>query len=446
MRIITKKHIPRRTILRGLGASIALPFLDSMIPAFASPRALAAAEVKRFGTLFVPMGMTMSQFTPKADGPLEQLPPILQPLAPFRDRIVVFSGLDCKAGEANDGGVHPRAQTGWATSTRPLRTEGANIHAGVSMDQVAAQQFGKETQLTSLELTLEAWDLASTGCQGYSCAYNATTSWRTPTSPLPMEANPTAVFERLFGASDSTDLKERLGRLNRYRSILDGMNDKVAGLQSQLGPSDRTKLSQYVESIRDIERRIQKAVEQSDRELPLVEKPVGIPSNFQEHGHIMFDLLALALQTDLTRVFAFAIAQEQSLRAYPEIGANEPHHPTSHHGNIPDKLAAQAKINTFHMTLFAHFLKKLESIQDGAGTLLDHTLMVYGSGMSDGNTHHPYNVPTVLVGNGTFSIAGGRHVRYAKGVPFANLQLTMLHKAGVNIERYGDSTEVLSEV
>ena len=442
--IITRTHIPRRTVLRGLGATVALPWLDAMVPALA-PRALAATTpVRRFGAVFVPMGMNMARWTPTTEGALE-LSPILQPLTAFRDRLVVVSGLDNTPANANDGAPHPRCQTSWLTSVSAFKTEGANIHAGVSMDQIAAQEFGKATQLASLELTLEAFDLAG-NCAGYSCAYNATVSWRTPTTPLPMEANPRAVFERLFGASHTTDAKARLAALRRDRSILDAMADKISALQKGLGSGDRAKVTGYLEAVRDVERRIQKAEEQSDRALPLVEKPVGVPTDFMEHGKLLLDLQALALQTDLTRVFTFAIAQEQSTRTYPEVGVNEPHHPVSHHGNMPDKLALQTRINTYHLSLFAYFLEKLRSIPDGESTLLDHTLILYGSGMSNSNTHSYLNVPTMVVGGPAFGMRGGRHLRYPNGTPLANLQLTMLQRLNLQVERFGDSTGTLSEL
>jgi hypothetical protein len=441
--IVTKKHIQRRTVLRGLGATLALPWLEAMVPALA-PRALAAAPVRRFGAVFVPMGMNMAQWTPLTEGALE-LSPILQPLTAFRDRLVVVSGLDNAPANANDSAPHPRCQTSWLTGAPAFRTEGANIHAGVSMDQIAALEFGKATQLASLELTLEAFDLAG-NCTGYSCAYNATICWRTASTPLPMEANPRAIFERLFGASPTTDRKTRLATQQRYRSILDSMSEKVAALQKTLGPADRTKVTGYLEAVRDVERRIQRTEEQSGRELPLVEKPVGVPADFMEHGKLLLDLQALALQTDLTRVFTFAVLQEQSTRTFPEIGVNEPYHPVSHHGNAPDKLMAQAKINVYQMTLVGYFLEKLRSIPDGESTLLDQTLLLFGSGMSNSNTHSYINVPTMVVGGGLFGVHGGRHIRYPSGTPLANLQLTLLRRLNLHLDGFGDSTATLSEL
>jgi hypothetical protein len=437
--IVTRAHIPRRAVLRGLGATVALPFLDAMVPAL-TPRAFAAASVRRFGAVFVPMGMNMAQWTPATEGTLA-LSPILQPLSAFRDRLVVVSGLDSAPANANDGAPHPRCQTSWLTGASAFKTEGAHIHAGVSMDQIAAREFGKATQLASLELTLEAFDLAG-NCAGYSCAYNATVSWRTPTTPLPMEANPRAVFERMFGATSTTDAKARLAALRRDRSILDAMADKISALQKALGSQDRVKVTAYLEAVRDVERRIQKAEEQSDRELPLVEKPVGAPTDFMEHGKLLLDLQALALQTDLTRVFTFAVAQEQSTRTYPEIGVTEPHHPVSHHGNMPDKLAWQTRINTYHLTLFAYFLEKLRSTPDGDGTLLDHSILLYGGAMSNPNIHLHVNLPLVVAGGGVGRLKGGRHLSFtpSDNVPMTNLLVSLLDKGGVRVDKLGDST------
>jgi hypothetical protein len=441
--IITRKSLPRRTVLRGIGATLALPWLEAMVPAL-TPRALAAAPARRFGAVFVPMGMNMAEWTPAKDGVLE-LSPTLQPLSAFRDRLVVISGLDNAPANANDAAPHPRCQTSWLTGAPAFRTEGANLHAGTSMDQVLAQQLGQDTQLASLELTLEAFDLAG-NCTGYSCAYNATICWRTPTSPLPMEANPRAVFERLFGGSSTTDRQTRLSAQRRYRSILDSMSSKIAALEKTLGSGDRVKVGGYLEAVRDVERRIQKTEEQSDRELPVVEKPLGVPSDFMEHGKLILDLQALALQTDLTRVFTFAVLQEQSTRTFPEIGVNEPYHPVSHHGNMPDKLAAQAKINVYQMNMLAYFLEKLRSIQDGERTLLDQTLILFGSGMSNSNTHSYINVPTMVVGGPAFGVRGGRHVRLPAGTPLANLQLTMLQRMNLQIDQFGDSRGTISEL
>ncbi len=437
--IVTKKSLPRRTVLRGLGAAIALPMLDCMVPAFAdTPKA-----VRRLGIVYVPMGMNMPLWTPATEGPLE-LSVIQQPLAPFRDRVLVLSGLDSKQADAHDGGVHPRCQTAWLTGAKAFPTEGVGIRAGISMDQIAAAQFASQTQLASLEIALETFELAGACNFGYSCAYNNTLCWRNDTTPLPMEVNPRVVFERMFGTADSTDRPARVAYIKKRRSILDAMTARAAALNVRIGPDDRTKVEQYLEAVRDVERRIQKAEEQLDQELPLVDQPVGVPASFEEHAKLMFDLLTLAYQTDLTRVGTFMVGKEQSNRAFPEIGVAEPHHPLSHHQNNPEKLAKQAKVNALHMQLFVQFLQKLQSTPDGDGSLLDHTLLLYGSGMSDSNLHLMWDVPTMVVGGKTFGITGGRHVRYPKGTPLANLQLTLLDKVGVHVDQFGDSTGKLN--
>ena len=439
--MVTKKALPRRTVLRGLGATLALPLLDSMVPAFAAtPQA-----VRRLAAVYVPMGMTMPMWTPAVDGPLE-LSPIQQPLAPFKDRVLVLSGFDSKEADAHDGGVHPRVQTAWLTGAKAFPTEGLGIHAGISMDQIAAAQFAKETQLASLELALESFELAGACNFGYSCAYNNTLCWRNATTPLPMEVNPRVVFERMFGATDSTDQSARIAYIKKRRSILDALTSRVASLNLTIGADDRTKVGQYLDAVRDVERRIQKAEEQVGQKLPVVDQPIGVPASFDEHAKLMFDLLALAYQTDLTRVGTYMFGKEQSNRPFPEIGIAEAHHPLSHHQNNPEKLAKLAKINAYHMGLFTHFLDKLKATPDGDGTLLDHTLILYGSGMSDSNLHLMYGVPTMVVGGPTFDIKGGRHIRYPKGTPLANLQLTLLDKVGVRVDHFGDSTGELNLV
>lgn len=441
--IITKTCLPRRTVLKGLGVTIALPLLDSMVPAFAARRETAAKPVRRLGVVYVGNGMNMVQWRPPADGAF-QLSSTLQPLAPFQDRLLLLSGLDNNQGDGIDGGPHPRMQTAWLTGARPKKTEGVDIRAGISMDQIVAKEFGKETQLASLELATESVDLLGTCFLGYSCAYNNTISWRTSTTPLPMENNPRAVFERLFGTSDSTDPQARLAQIRKTRSILDSVIQEVAHFQTSIGPRDRLKVTEYLEAVRDVERRMQKAEEQQANELPVVEQPMGIPNTFEEHAKLMYDLLALAYQTDLTRVGTFLMVREASVRSYPEIGIPDSHHPLSHHQNNPEKLAKQAKLNLFHIRMFGHLLEKLRSTPDGDGSLLDHTLLLYGAGMSDSNLHHPKDVPTLVVGGKNFQISGGRHVRCPEGTPLANLQLTLLDKLGLPVERFGDSTGQLN--
>jgi diadenosine tetraphosphatase ApaH/serine/threonine PP2A family protein phosphatase len=443
--IVTKKCLPRRTVLRGLGAMIGLPFLDSMVPAFAAVRNTAAKPVRRLSVVYAPMGMNMGKWTPPAEGML-QLSPILEPVAPFQDRLLVLSGLDSREAVANDASPHPRCQTSWLTGARANRTEGVDIRAGISMDQIAAEAFGNETPLASLELALEAVDTMNGGCAagGYSCAYSSTIAWRTPTTPLPMEHNPRAVFERLFGANGTTDRHARLSQMQRDRSVLDAVTAKVARLEKELGADDRTKLAQYLDAVRDVERRIQKGEQQVGQELPVLERPAGVPASFEEHAKLMYELLVLAYQCDLTRVSTFLYAREGSLRSFPEIGVPDAWHPLSHHSNSPEKLEKLARIQTYHVKMFAHFLGKLRSTPDGDGSLLDHTLILYGSGMSNSDVHLPMDVPTMVIGGPTFQLNANRHLRYEKGTPLANLHLTLLDKVGVPVEHFGDSTGELN--
>ena len=438
--IITRKYLPRRTVLRGLGATVALPFLDSMVPAFQATRLSAANPVKRFGAVYLGMGMNMPLYTPATVGALTTTP-ALDPIMAFKDRLTVIGGLDMKnADTSSDGtGQHSRIGVCWLTGLRPRKTEGADLRAGVSLDQIMAKELGRETQLSSLELAVEAPELLGSCEFGYTCAYTSTLAWKTPNTPLPAEVNPRAVFERMFGVGESTDTRARLAQNARNRSILDSITADMKGIYSRVGASDRVTLNQYLDSVRDIEHRIQKADEQAAVELPLVEKPMGIPPSYADHAKLLFDLLALAYQTDLTRVATFMLVRELSLKTYPELGVPDPHHPLSHHQNQPDKLAKQAKLNVFHMQLFSHFLEKMAATPDGDGSLLDHTLLLFGSGMSDSNLHLPRNVPTIVVGGPSFGIKGGQHMKVADGTPLCNLQMTVAEKMGVRIDQFGDS-------
>ncbi len=440
---ISQKHIPRRTVLRGLGASLALPLLDGMVPAYAALRRTAANPVRRLGAFYVPNGMEMRAWTPAGDGPGFELSPILGPLAPFRDQLNVLTGLADKVAVPRPGegiGDHARASATFLTGVHVKKTEGLDIRAGISMDQIAARTLGAETQLASLELGVDSVETLGACDAGYSCAYTNTIAWRTATTPLPMENDPRAVFERLFGSTDSTDAAARLARIRQDRSVLDYVGDRAASLERTLGPGDRTKLDQYFDAVRDVERRIGMAEAQSDREIPRFDQPVGIPDTFEAHSRLMFDLLALAYQTDLTRVGTFMLSREVSGRAYPEIGVPDAHHACSHHQNDPAKLEKLAKINTFHMQQFAYFLGKLQSTPDGDGTLLDHSMLIYGSGISDGNIHFHMDLPVVMVGGGGGTLKGGRHLRYANDTPLTNLYVSVLGKLGVPVEQFGDST------
>ena len=448
--ITGKKSLPRRAFLRGVGAAIALPLLDSMVPAFAATRDTAEKPISRLGVVYVPHGAVMDKWTPTATGKNFELSPILEPLAPFRDQLLVVSGLDNRPALHREGepvAGHGPITGAFLTGAHAKPTEGANVESGVSMDQIAARHFAKVTQLASLELGLEENDIAGACDVGYSCAYINSISWRTPTTPLPVQNNPRAVFERLFGDSDTTETEARRARLLKEASILDAVTAKVARLQAKLGASDRNKLDEYLESVRDIERRIQKAEEQIDRDLPLMERPSGaIPATFEAHCKVMMDLQVLAYQTDMTRVITFMISKELSNHTYPEIGVPEPHHPLSHHQERPESLEKLVKLQTFHMQMFAYYLEKLRSTPDGDGSLLDHILIMYGSGMGNSNLHDPRNLPMLVAGGGSGRIDTGNHIRCPEGTPLSNLFLTLLNKVGVPAENIGDSTGQIQQI
>ena len=437
--IITKQALPRRTVLRGLGVALALPLLDSMVPALTALAKTAAKPIMRFGAVYLPNGVIPQAWTPAAEGAAFDLTPTLQPLAPFRDRLLVLSGLSSNLPAVLDpyvgAAVHSRASTRFLTDVYP----GRGLQAGTSMDQMAAKVIGQDTPLASLELALEAID--ETGaCDAGSCAYLGTISWSNPTTPLPMEYDPRTVFERLFGDSQTTDPTARRIRMRQKRSILDSVRQKVEILQRGLGPADRRKLNEYVEAVRDVERRIQMVEQQHTQALPVIDQPAAIPSAFEEHAKLMFDLQVLAYQADLTRIITFMIGREFSGRTYPEIGVPDAHHPVTHHQNNPDRVAKCANINRYHTTLFAHYLQKLRSTPDGDGSLLDQVAIIYGAGMRDGNGHSPEDLPMLLVGGGAGQLQGGRHIRYPKDTPLANLHLTLLDKLGVPVEQIGDSS------
>ena len=439
--IITKRALSRRTVLRGIGASVALPLLDGMVPALVATERSAAAPVRRFGAVYAPNGMWMDAWTPTSDGRDFTFPTTLASLEPFRESVTVVSGLNV----AKNAGasLHSRASTRWLTGVPPREGQTqAAVYAGASMDQIAAASIGGETQFGSLESALELNDFAGSCDPGFSCAYVTTISWRSPTTPLPMEHNPRALFERLFGDQGTTDPAARRARIKQDQSLLDSVVEEAARLGRRVSVSDRLKLDQYLDAIRDIERRLQRSEQETDRELPVVELPGAIPESYEAYAKLMFDLQVLAYQTDLTRIQTFMLGRELSARQYPEIGAPDAHHPTSHHTNDPAKIANYIKINSFHTRLFAYYLERLATTPDGEGTLLDHIMLVYGSGMSDGNAHATSNLPLVLAGGGTG--AGGRHLRLPTDTPLSNLQLTLLDRLGVTIDSHGDSTSPLS--
>ena len=448
--IITKQSLPRRTFLRGAGATLALPLLDGMVPAFAAVRRSAAKPVPRLFTGYVPNGVIMDRWTPAAEGALTDLPDTLQPLAPFRDKLLVVSGLaDAPAfplpGEGT--GDHVRAAATFLTGVHPKKTDGPDIRGGTSMDQMAARVLGRETVLASLELAIDPNELIGACEAGWSCAYANTLSWRNPTTPLPMENQPRAVFERLFGDADDTTPEARRARLREDRSILDSLVREVADFQRVLGPGDRIKVTQYLDAIRDIERRIRLAEAQSERELPELARPSGgIPDTFEEHARVMLDLQVLAFQADLTRVVTFMMSREVSPRTYPELGIPDPHHGLSHHQNRPEQMAKLAKLNRHHVEQLAYFMEKLAATPDGDGTLLDQVLIQYGCGISDGNQHLHVNLPVLVAGGAAGAVRGGRHLRVAEETPLTNLQLAVLEKLGVPTEKLGDSTGVVKHL
>src|SRR5216117_1315777 len=429
------KSLPRRTVLQGLGATVALPFLEAMLPAFSLRGRAAAKAVHRFQTFYVPNGMAMEYWSPKSEGSKFELSPILEPLAPFQDQMLVLSGL-----KANWNYIHAGASGSFLTGTARGGRNEIEIIADVSMDQLLARHFARETQVASLELSMDAPANAG-ACTGIlSCVYTHTLSWRSPTQPLPMEWNPRAVFERLFGDSGSTDWTTREARMKQHKSILDSVTEKLTALKGELGAQDQTKVNEYADAIRDVERRIQKAEEQSDVELPSIEEPQGAPPVFEDHLALMLDLQLLAFQSDLTRVISFMISKEQSARPYPQIGVPEAHHPLSHHDNNPDLIAHMSKINRYHVELFSKYLAKLRATPDGDGSLLDHTTILYGSGISNSTGHSGDNLPLLVMGGGSGTLKGGRHLAYTDKPTMANLLVTLMDKMGVPVEKIGGST------
>ena len=434
MALLTAKPLPRRTLLRGLGATLALPFLDAMVPAWSVRARAAARPVHRFLTFYVPNGMAMEYWLPKGEGSAFELSPILEPLAPFKQQLLVLSGL-----KANWNYIHAGASGSFLTgTTRGGRTE-VEIIADVSMDQLLARRFASETQVASLELAMDAPNNAG-ACTGVlSCVYTHTLCWRSPTQPLPMEYNPRAVFEKLFGDSGNTERNARAARLRQHKSMLDSVSDKLAALRRELGPQDQVRIEQYTESVRDVERRIQKAEEQG-LELPAMVQPQGVPPVFEDHLALMQDLQLLAFQSDLTRVISFMIGKEQSARPYPQVGVPEAHHPLSHHGNVPELVAHMSKINRYHTELFSKFLARLQATGDGDGSLLDHMTILYGSGISNSNAHSGETLPLLVAGGGAGRLKGGRHLKYADKPSMANLLVTLMDKLDVPVEKLGGST------
>ena len=444
--LITRKHLPRRTVLRGLGAAIALPLLDGMVPAATALARTAAAPIRRFGAFYVPNGMAMAWWFPQAEGALTELPPIAASLAQHKAQFLVLGGLDVEpANLVKKGGDHARAAGTFLSCVPFDAISDSNVIAATTMDQIAAKELGKQTQLASLELAIESTDMLGV-CDNTSCSLTNTIAWSTPTTALPCDNDPRSVFERLFGTSGSTDQAARLARIEQDRSILDAVTDEIARLDLGLGPADRRKFDEYLDAVRDAERRIQMAEAQSARELPVMEQPAGVPDDYAEHARLMMDLLALAYQVDMTRISTFMLAREVSGRAYPEIGVSDSHHPLSHHQDEPAKLDRLSKVNEYHFRQFAYLVDKLAATPEGDGTLLDNTLFLYGSGISDSNTHFHEDLPIALVGGKAAGIAGGRFVRYPQGTPLANLHVALLDKLGFPVDAFGDSTGKLDRL
>src|SRR5579871_160080 len=437
--LITRKHLPRRTFLRGLGVTLSLPFLDAMVPAL-------RAEIKvlpRLGFVYIPHGAIMDQWTPKTAGADLEFTRILKPLEPFRNYLNVVSGLHHKA--ADTTAVHSLSPTTWLSGVRPKPTQGADAYAGVTADQIAAQHIGQDTPLPSLELATEDHSGLLGECdRDYGCIYMNTLSWRTPTTPMPMEINPRKVFERMFGSGGSTE--QRAERNREDRSILDAISEEASDLQRSLAPKDRATVSDYLDNVREIERRIQKAGQDTGTAIELPEAPAGIPFSYEEHVKLMYELAALAYQANVTRVVSFKVAREVSNMTYPQIGVPDGHHATSHHQNKPEKIEKLMKIQTYHLGLFADFLKKLQSTPDGDGSLLDHSILLYGSNMSNSNLHNHFPLPNLVLGGGAGRIKGNRHLRYPDHTPMSNLLLTLLDKSGVPMDNLGDSTGKMAEL
>ena len=433
--IITRKTIPRRTMLRGLGATVALPLLDAMVPAVTALSQTAAKPIRRFGAIYTPNGVVPAQWFPSTVGSEFELSFALKPLEPFRDRLKVIGGLDSDPirPQGAPAAVHARASTKFLTNVHPSRT----LKAGISMDQIAAKTLGRTTQLPSLELALDAVDAAAV-CDDGSCIYTGTISWAGPTSPLPMETDPAAVFERLFG-EDTTDPATRRARALRKTSILDSVLGEVSRLKNVVGASDQSRLTGYLDSVRAVEQRIQRTVKHNV-ELPAFDRPAGVPSKYADHAKVMFDLQVLAYQADITRVCTYMLGREFNGRTYPEIGVPDAHHPISHHRNDPAKMDKCAQINRYHASLFAYLLEKLAATPDGDGSLLDQVVIKFGAGMNDGNGHIVTDLPIVLAGGGAGRLESGHYIRYPENTPLANLHVALLDVLGAPVETFGNST------
>ena len=440
--IVTKKALPRRTFLRGAGTTLALPLLDAMVPSLTALSKTPAQPVRRLGFVYMPMGSDITRWTPPGESALGELSPTLSSLAPVVDDVTVITNLELKNSYP---GTHATSNAGFLSAAKAKWTESTDYHLGTTVDQIAAQRIGQETRLPSLEMAMDLVSMVGQCDNGFACVYQNNLSWSSPTTPLPAEAHPRIVFERLFGEGGTPE--QRRAALSRKASLLDWVKEDANRLQAELGPADRTKVGQYLDSIREVERRIQNAEQAAtERELPDLDRPIGVPVKYADHAKLMFDLQVLALQADITRVVTFQLARETSTRTYPEAGVPEPHHPLTHHGNNPEKVAKVAKINAFHVSLFAGFLEKLKATQDGDGSLLDHSLYLYGSGMGNPNVHDHTNLPILVAGGAAGGVRGGQHIRYAEPTPLSNLHLTLLDKVGIHLESFQDSEGKVDEL
>jgi hypothetical protein len=441
--IVTKKALPRRTFLQGVGASLALPLLDAMSPALTALAATPAnpQRLRRLGFVYMPMGCDHTRWELPGDT-LDELSPTLAPLAPVRRHVTVISNLELRQSYP---GTHATSNSGFLSAARAKRTEGADYCLGTTADQIAAQQIGQDTQLPSLEMSMDLLATVGQCDNGYACVYQNNLSWSSPTTPLPAEAHPRLVFEALFGAGGSA--ADRRAALRAKASLLDSVTEEITRLEHTLGPADRERVREYLDAVREVERRIQQAeASAADNPLPDLDRPVGVPASYAEHARLMFDLQILAMQGDVTRVITFQLARETSNRTYPEIGVSDPHHPLTHHGGDPAKIAKVGQINRFHVSLFAEFLEKLARTPEGEGSLLDHALYLYGSGMGNPNVHDHLNLPIIVAGGAAGHMRGGRHIRFAEPTPLANLHLTLLNKVGVHVDEFGDSRGPVDEL
>jgi hypothetical protein len=440
--MMRKKALPRRTFLRGMGITLGLPLLDAMVPA-ATPLARTPANpVRRLGFVFMPMGCDITRWTPPGQKTLDELSPILSSLGPVKEYITVITNLELQNAYP---GTHATSNAAFLSAAKAKPTESSDYYLGTTVDQVAAKQIGQETQQPSLEMSMDLLQTVGQCDNGYACAYQNNLSWSSPTTPLPAEAHPRIVFESLFGEGGS--VADRKAALRKRASLLDWFGEDIARLEQELGPADRVRVSHYLETVREVERRIQKAEsDAADNPMLDLDRPLGVPAAYADHARLMFDLQVLALQGDVTRVITFQLARETSNRTYPEIGVPDPHHPLTHHGNDPEKIARMAKINQFHVSLFAEFLGKLKSTPEGNGSLLDHSLYLYGSGMGNPNVHDHKNLPILVAGGAAGGLKGGRHIRFEKPTPLANLHLTLLDKVGVRLDSFADSQGKIDEL